>query len=180
MAAISLAACAGSVHAFDLTFGVEASLHDSQAGRHIFGVRDGASNAVDPYDRPEPPPAPADYLWLAFTMPEYDGPLANAWREEYRDPGAIVDDNSEVWHVVVATDAAPGDLVLACDFDLMGGVYFSLRYLGPPYGEIEMPVPGTLVVPLTGSEFEFWLELIYQGEVDAGATSWGGVKALFR
>ncbi len=179
MAAISFAACAGSAHAYDLTIGFSASLHDTQAGLHIFGVRDGASNGVDLFDRPEPPPPPGDFLRLAFTMPDYDGPLANAWREEYRDPAVFDDDHREVWHVVVATDIALGELVLTFDVDLGWGIDFTLRYLGPPYDEIVVPVPSTLVVPLTGTEFDFWLELSSEGPVDAAAATWSDVKALF-
>jgi hypothetical protein len=170
----------GSVFAFDLTISLDASLGDLNAGRHVFGVLEGANSSVDPFDRPEPPAPPAAFLRLAFTMPQYDGPLPNAWREEYREPEAIGDDHSEIWHVVVATDGVPGDLVLSCDLDAGWGIEFTLRYLGPPYDEIEVPVPGTLTVPLAGPDFEFWLEIYSEGVVGAQAQTWGGVKAVFR
>ena len=144
-------------------FSVELSAHvdNLDDNGNIAGAITNATDIYDPpFEAPEPPKQPSEYVTLYFPHPEWASPLGDRFMTDYREPYNPLD-NLKVWSFEVLTDRsqqmtldfAPDDL-----FDDGWGLYLhdpvddwtvDVRMIG--YSFNYMPTPG---IPRT---LELWV-----------------------
>jgi hypothetical protein len=160
-------------------FSLQAQAGDLSTSGMQFGFHDDALDGPDPFDLPEPPAPPADYLSLAFAMPDPGGVFPNRWRRDIRAAGSFVD-QLELWELHVCTDQLGVDCQL--DFAHLVGAELPLRLrvLGLGGEPLEVTLPGQVTFQLISEETVLWLELSSDVPIAAETCSFGLLKIRYR
>jgi len=158
---------------------LQAQAGDLSASGLQFGFHDDALDGPDSFDLPEPPAPPADYLSLAFAMPDPGGIFPNRWRRDIRSAESFVD-RLELWELHVCTDQPGFDCQLDLAFLVGMELPLRLRVLGLGGEPLEVTLPGQVVFPLNAEETVIWLELSSDVPIAARTCSFGQLKACYR
>ena len=181
MALISLAplCITMSATAQELTFEFQVTIAGEASSWHAFGLREDAQQGIDAWDLPEPPPPPGAPFRSYLAMFDPLEGLPNRWLHDFRPVDSISQDRVELWQLVIEAPAGS-----TCRLDLRSrepiGIPYELYWFGPGTYYVPLQAPASLTFTIDASPAVHFLELRLDESVNAQASTWGGVKSLFR
>ena len=172
---VALVLVAGaSCRAQENKFLLDVSIPCCSSGEHMFGWVDAGDAGVDPYDLPEPPFPPGQYISAAFQIPGAADP--NRWRRDLRATADFAIDLRETWALVLSTNTSP----VTCDLTITSGDGDTSRlwlvFAGAYEDTLQLPVNISFELPQ--SETQLSIEVVDES-LPVGATTWGAVKHMY-
>lgn len=163
-----------------LTFSFQVSLNGETSDDLQFGLREDAMQGIDNYDVPEPPAAPNASFVSYLAMFNAPTSLPNRWRHDFRPTVSLLADRIELWQFDFQTAAIGSEVTITIDTVGAVPVPYELYFFGPGVYYEPIEVPDTITFPVLSDKLVFFWELRLADEVTTTATTWGGIKSLYR
>jgi hypothetical protein len=171
---------APTASAQELTFEFQVTIGGVSSDWHAFGLREDAMQGIDGYDLPEPPLAPGKTFRSYLSMFEPLAGLPNRWLYDFRPVNSITLDRVELWQLFIESPA----LGATCRLDVRArepiGIPYDLYFFGPGTYYQSVRVPASVSFPIDAPWMVQFFELRLDESVGTSATTWGGVKSLYR
>ena len=176
----SLLCWVGSAPAQDLILQADLSVPGQPLQSLQFGLRQGALAGVDPFDVPAPPASPANEFTAYLSMLAPPEGLPNAWLCDFRSLAGFRELWLELWEMNWDNLPAAGMVHLDLHAIAQPDFLVVVRLVGPDGFWAEVPVPGTVGIPITAQQMTLHWEVVLDVQVPVDTRTWGGLKSLYR